>query len=98
MTENKDIKRFIVNQINETQFLINELLFYKNQKFNPRFEFNEIKQHIDDFLEEDTVNRFITLLGLRCVGKSTILLEIYDYLFNEKILILNIYFIFHVNS
>lgn len=82
--ENKDMKKFIASQINETQFLLNDLLYYKNQKFNPRSEFIEIKRYIDDFLQGETINRFITLPGLRGVGKSTILLEIYDYLFNEK--------------
>lgn len=82
--KNKDVQKFIENQINETQFLLNDLLFHKNQKFNPRSEFNEITEYIDDFLQGNNINRFITLPGLRGVGKSTLLLEIYDYLFNEK--------------
>lgn len=80
----KNINQFITNQINETQFLINDLLYYKNNKFKPRSEFEEILEYIEDFLNGDNFNRFITLPGLRGVGKSTILLEIYDYLLNKK--------------
>ena len=79
-----DMEKFIANQISETPFILNDSLYYKNKKFNPRSEFNEIKEFIDDFLDGDNINRFITLPGLRGVGKSTILFEIYDYLFNEK--------------
>lgn len=78
------MEKFIANQISETPFILNDSLYYKNKKFNPRSEFNEIKEFIDDFLDGDNINRFITLPGLRGVGKSTILFEIYDYLFNEK--------------
>ena len=72
MNENKDIEKFITAQINETQFLLNDLLYYKNQKFNPRSEFSEIKEYIGGFLRGDNINRFITLPGLRGVGKSTL--------------------------
>ena len=85
MTEiNYEIQKFIENQINETQFLINEELYTQNTKLTPRSEFEEIKLYIDEFIEGNDINRFITLPGLRGVGKSTILLEIYDYLFNKK--------------
>ncbi|WP_407432694.1 ATP-binding protein [Methanobrevibacter sp.] len=82
--KNNDVEKFIASQINETQFLLNDSIYYKNQKFNPRSEFEEIKDYVNDFLQGDNLNRFITLPGLRGVGKSTILLEIYDYLINEK--------------
>ena len=85
MVENKaEIQRFILNQVNETQFLLNDELYHQNIKLTPRLEFEEIKIYIDDFLQGNNVNRFVTLPGLRGVGKSTILLEVYDYLFNEK--------------
>ncbi|WP_296891177.1 AAA family ATPase [uncultured Methanobrevibacter sp.] len=82
--KNNNVEKFIANQINETQFLLNDSIYYKNQKFNPRSEFDEIKYYINDFLQGDNQNRFITLPGLKGVGKSTLLLEIYDYLINEK--------------
>ena len=81
---NTEIRKFIQNQINETQFLLNDELYHQNTKLTPRSEFEEIKVYIDDFLQGNNINRFITLPGLRGVGKSTILLEVYDYLFNEK--------------
>lgn len=85
MSENNaEILRFIQKQINETQFLLNDELYYQNTKLTPRSEFEEIKIYIDEFLDGKNINRFITLPGLRGVGKSTILLEVYDYLLNEK--------------
>lgn len=53
---------------------------------NYRIHFNEIKNHVDGFLkaENEYFNRFIMMPGLRGVGKTTILYQIYDYLINEK--------------
>ena len=84
MIKNIEIQNFIRNQINETQFLLNDELYRQNIKLTPRLEFEEIKIYIDEFLQGNNINRFLTLPGLRGVGKSTILLEVYDYLLNEK--------------
>ncbi|MCL2687982.1 MAG: AAA family ATPase [Methanobrevibacter sp.] len=48
-------------------------------------EYYKIKKYLDDFLEnDDSVKRFVVMPGLRGVGKTTILLQLYDYLLNEK--------------
>jgi len=44
----------------------------------------KIKEHIDNYLEGYIENRFLTLAGLRGIGKTTLLLQIHDYLTNEK--------------
>lgn len=53
---------------------------------NVRIQYNEIKKHVDGFLntENEYFNRFIMMPGLRGVGKTTILYQIYEYLINEK--------------
>ncbi len=53
---------------------------------NERVQYNEIKKHVDGFCntENEYFNRFIMMPGLRGVGKTTILYQIYQYLINEK--------------
>lgn len=53
---------------------------------NERIHYNEIKKHVDGFCrsENEYFNRFIMMPGLRGVGKTTILYQIYQYLINEK--------------
>ena len=53
--------------------------FYQHRK-----AYFRIKQHLDDFINGDVENRFLIMPGLRGVGKTTILLQLYDYLLNEK--------------
>jgi len=57
---------------------------YKDNKFNEREEFNQIKRYINEFIEGYPYNRFIVLPGLRGVGKITLLFQTYDYLKREK--------------
>lgn len=75
---------FIQNQINDLPTILNEELSYKNKKFNHRTDFHIIKEHIDDFLNGDNINRYFVLPGLRGVGKTTILYQTYEYLLKEK--------------
>ena len=52
----------------------------------PRIQFDEIKQHIDGFCESENeyYTRFLMMPGLRGVGKTTILYQLYEYLTKEK--------------
>jgi len=54
------------------------------KNFNYRDEYFKIKEYLDDYLEGNFERRFIILPGLRGVGKTTILFQIYDYLLNTK--------------
>lgn len=75
---------FIQNQINSLPTILNDELSYKNKKFNYRTDFYTIKEHINDFLNGDNINRYIVLPGLRGTGKTTILYQTYEYLLNDK--------------
>ena len=51
-----------------------------------RVNFDEIKKYIDEFCESETeyYPRFLMMPGLRGVGKTTILYQLYQYLINTK--------------
>lgn len=82
--EKDALDNYLEKQITEIPLIINEELSYKNQKFNHRNDFDEITPIIDDFLDGENINRFVVLPGLRGVGKTTILYQIYEYLQIEK--------------
>ena len=75
---------FIRNQINNMPSILNDELSDKNKKFNHRTDFQIIKEHIDEFLNGNNLNRYFVLPGLRGVGKTTLLYQTYDYLLKEK--------------
>ena len=80
--------QLILNFINENSsimpYVLKDKLVKNNEKLNHRFEFEEIKNSIDDFLDGNVLNRFIVLPGIRGVGKTTLLYQAYYYLLNEK--------------
>lgn len=53
---------------------------------NERLKFTKIKSHADNFInaEEEYYNRLIMMSGLRGVGKTTILYQLYEYLTKQK--------------
>ena len=84
MEENKTLINFINNEISTVPISLNDKITINDKKFLNREEFYEIKSFIDDFLEGYTNNRYIVLPGLRGVGKTTILYQLYDYLLKQK--------------
>ena len=78
------IHNFLQNQITDTPLSLNRELSNKNIKFNHRNDFKEITTFIDEFIDGNNVNRYIVLPGLRGVGKTTILLQVYEYLLDQK--------------
>lgn len=77
-------KTYIRNQILTMPMKVNHELSYKNKKFNRRSDYYNIIDYIDKFLKEESINRFLVLPGLRDVGKTTILFQVYEYLLKEK--------------
>lgn len=45
---------------------------------------DEIKSYLDTFLNEDTSNKIMVLPSLRGIGKTTLILQAYEYLLKEK--------------
>ena len=81
---NELLNTYIRNQVLLRSSKLNEDLYYSNQKFNPRQDYNTVKKYIDDFLDGKNVNRYLVLPGIRDVGKTTLLFQVYEYLFKEK--------------
>ena len=71
---------YIIKQINTTPDIANEFLKNVGSESNHRFLFNNLKNDVEKFLGGFTENRFNIMSGLRGVGKSTLLFQIYEYL------------------
>ena len=82
-TENS-IHDFLQNQITEVPLSLNNNLSNFGIKFNHRDDFDEITKFIDEFIDGNNANRFIVLPGLRGVGKTTIVFQVYEYLIKQK--------------
>lgn len=82
MIDDDTLMSFIRSQQFEIKYLANEI---NNDQFKPRFKYNDIKNHINNFIkiEKNYYNRLIMIPGLRGVGKSTLLYQIYSYLNDE---------------
>ena len=79
----KIISNLISAELTNTQITISNK--FKTRKIiNQRTEFSKIKNYIDTFLEGNFNNRFIVMPGIRGVGKTTILFQIYEYISKEK--------------
>ncbi|MBQ2653936.1 MAG: ATP-binding protein [Methanobrevibacter sp.] len=78
------ILNFINENISNMPHVLRDKLISDDRKLNCRFEFDEIRKSIDDFIEGDEINRFIVLPGIRGVGKTTLLYQAYQYLLNDK--------------
>ena len=84
MMSQEDLINYIYAKQREIKTLSKNKLEWKNKTFNHRIEYYRIKDHVDSFLEGDYYNRFIIMPGLRGVGKTTIIFQLYEYLTNVK--------------
>lgn len=78
------ITNFIKNELIDVPNILSKDLSKNDKKFNSREELNEIKSYLDTFLNEDTSNKIMVLPGLRGIGKTTLILQAYEYLLKEK--------------
>ena len=82
---NQIIEKYIRKQVYETPIIVSrKISTEENIKFNKREDYYKLQQRADDFLNRENKKRFFVLPGLRGVGKTTLLLQIYEYLLNEK--------------
>ena len=86
MAEEKNdvMLKFINRQITNLPLIINRKTTENEKTFKHRLEIPKLLKYVDDFLDGYSDNRFFVLTGLRGVGKTTILYQIYEYLFKEK--------------
>ena len=78
------IDTYIKNEVLIRPTKLIDELSYDNALFNHRSEYETIIEYIEEFLEGRNINRYLVLPGIRDVGKSTILFQIYEYLLKEK--------------
>lgn len=86
----KDSKRqYILNVLKNTPDIAKYSITRHDNELNKRSDFFELKNKIDLFLDEDGDARFYIMPGLRGVGKTTILFQLYEYLINTRKINLN---------
>ena len=79
-----EVIKYIKNEVNNISSRLNNELTFNNKRFNQRKDLKEIKNLVDNFISSDSIDRYLLLPGLRDVGKSTLLFQIYEYLLKEK--------------
>ena len=79
------VSNFINGEINDLpKKLKRKITTDDDEKFNTRSEIKPLKSYVDGFIDGGKSNRFVVLPGLRGVGKTTMLYQLYDYLLKEK--------------
>lgn len=80
----EDLLDFILARLREGPRLAQDQIQKNGNEFKYRSAFFKLKKHIDNFLEGSKENRLIVMPGLRGVGKTTLIFQIFVYLTNEK--------------
>ena len=75
--------KYIRNQIMIMPMKVTQNLMYR-YILNKRSDYDNVIIYIDNFLKGENINRFLVLPGLRDVGKTTILFQVYEYLQKKK--------------
>lgn len=78
------MKEFIFNQLREVPIQVENGLHRNHSKFKKRPTFLKLKKAVEDFISGNSEERWIVLTGLRGVGKTTVIYQIYDYLRYEQ--------------
>jgi len=86
MMEDREVllSNYVNESIMELPLKLDEKTSHNGIKYKCRPEFDDLKVHIDNFLEDVDDERFLVLPGIRGVGKSTLLFQVYDYILREK--------------
>ena len=79
-----ETQSYITNLLKTNPKIVENNLNYNDKKFNKKKEYYQLKEHIDTFLEKESDDRFFIMPGLRGVGKTTIIYQLFSYLLNEK--------------
>jgi predicted AAA+ superfamily ATPase len=74
---------YISTRLREGPIFAEENIHRENKRLNSRKVLLKLKKHIDEFLKGNIENRFIIMPGLRGVGKTTLIFQLYDYLLNQ---------------
>jgi len=78
------IRSYILNLLRITPHSVKLILENNYEHLRQRDLYFELKDFLDKFIEKPNQNKFFVVPGLRGVGKSTIIYQLYDYLLNTK--------------
>ena len=80
----EDLLDYIQVRLDEGPISAKNKIYKRETKLKRRSAFFKLKKYIDKFLDGTSEERFIIMPGLRGVGKTTLLFQLYDYLNHEK--------------
>ncbi len=75
---------YVLAKIRNAPKLSEDRITRDGKQLSYRDGYYRIEGYVDEFLNGSKENRFIIMPGLRGLGKTTILFQIYDHLINEK--------------
>lgn len=79
-----EIRSSIINNINMSDSLITNNLKHDYKYLKERTLYFELKEYVDKFIDSCNPNRSFIIPGIRGVGKTTLLYQLYKYLHDEK--------------
>ena len=84
--QNKNILfNFVQKSIDDGPFLANNNICFENIRLRNRNQFDKIKKQIDKFLNGTANNRFVYLSGIRGIGKTTLMFQLFNYLIDAGV-------------
>lgn len=82
--DSEELSNYVFAKLAEAPKLSQDNIRTDDAPFEHRKTYFQIKKHVNEFLGGYVENRFIIMPGLRGIGKTTILFQIYEYLRTEK--------------
>lgn len=82
--DSDDMLNYVFAKLDEAQKLSQDNINEDKTHLDHRKTYFSIEKRIDEFFEGYVENRFIIMPGLRGIGKTTVLFQLYDYLRKEK--------------
>ncbi len=79
-----ELSNYVFAKLAEAQKLSQDNIKRDDTPFEHRKTYFQIEKYVNEFLGGYIENRFVIMPGLRGIGKTTILFQIYDYLRKEK--------------
>lgn len=83
----KDVETFIpyiYAKLGDAPTISKDFTMKNGVPYNYRSAFYRVRKYLDEFIDGNDENRFLVMPGLRGVGKTTIMYQLYTYLLEEK--------------
>ncbi|RAP54778.1 MAG: AAA family ATPase, partial [Methanosphaera sp. rholeuAM130] len=84
MMDEYQIRSYLMNLLRITPQSVKLILENNYEYLKRRDLYFELKDYLDEFIDKPNQNKFFVVPGLRGVGKSTMIYQLYDYLLNTK--------------